>query len=93
VTSDRAKPSDSDHVGSRAADSRAGDSRNARAHSLVLRLWPEPRDFEGQQPLWRGSLADLDGANTRYFDNGRSLCKLLAELTGANSLRCPGPAA
>jgi hypothetical protein len=59
-----------------------------RAHSLLMRLWPESRDFEGQEPLWRGSLSDLDGSNTRYFDNGCSLCALVADCTGAPAMHC-----
>jgi len=78
VTDDRAKPD---------------TSRAARAYSLVLRLWPESREFEGEAPLWRGSLAELDGSNTRYFDSARTLCGLVADITGAESLRCREPAA
>ena len=62
-------------------------NRPLRAHSLILRLWPEPRDFEGEQPIWRGSVVELNGSNTRYFDNAQSLCDLIADLTGAESLR------
>ena len=66
-------------------------NRTARAHGLVLRLWPESREFEGEQPLWRGSLSELDGSNTRYFDSAQALCGLIADLTGAESLRCREP--
>jgi hypothetical protein len=59
-----------------------------RARSLVLRIWPESRSFEGEPPLWRGSVAELDGSNTRYFDSAAALCRLVADLTGADALRC-----
>ena len=65
----------------------------ARARSLVLRIWPEPRDFEGEAPLWRGSIAELDGSNTCYFDSASALCRLVADLTGAETLRCKDKAA
>jgi len=59
----------------------------ARARSLILRIWHEPRDFEGEAPLWRGSIAELDGSNTRYFDSTAALCRLVADLTGADTIR------
>lgn len=59
-----------------------------RSRSLLMRLWPESREFEGQGPLWRGSLSDLDGSNTRYFDNGCTLCALVADHVGATTMRC-----
>lgn len=63
------------------------ETRRHRAYSLVLRLWPESRDYEGQAPLWRGSLSDLDGSNTRYFDSCNGLCALIADQTGSADFR------
>lgn len=57
-----------------------------RTRSLVLRVWPESRNFEGEPPLWRGSIEELDGSNTRYFDSASALCRLVADLTGADIL-------
>lgn len=63
------------------------DASHVRARSLILRIWPESRSYEGEPPLWRGSIAELDGSNTRYFDSAAALCHLVAELTGAEALR------
>ncbi|WP_374548593.1 hypothetical protein [Sphingobium yanoikuyae] len=63
------------------------DGRRHRACSLILRLWPESRDFEGETPIWRGSLCNLDGSDTRYFDSGHGLCALIADQTGAIAFR------
>ena len=62
------------------------------ARSLILRVWPESRSFEGEPPLWRGSLSNLDGSDTQYFDNAKALCRLIVKLTGAEALDCRGDA-
>jgi hypothetical protein len=69
------------------------ESRHEVRHSsagggrlFVLRLWKEPRDFEGKDPLWRGSISEIDGSNTRYFDRISGLSRIIGEATGAGSL-------
>ncbi len=61
----------------------------ARARSFVLRLWPEPREFEHKQPIWRGSVAELDGSNTRYFASANGLARILTDAIGSDSLLEP----
>ena len=60
--------------------------RQRRGHLYVLKVWPEERNFEGMEPVWRGSLNNIDGSNTRYFDNFSGLARLLREATGAERL-------
>ncbi|NIJ21095.1 hypothetical protein FHS95_002798 [Sphingomonas naasensis] len=69
------------------ANGQSGDPA-PRTHSLLMRLWSESRDFEGLAPVWRGSLSTLDGSNTQYFDDGCALCAIVAECTGATTMRC-----
>ena len=64
----------------------SGRSRLGRGHLFVLRVWPEPRSLDGMEPVWRGSLTNIDGSNTRYFDQFAGLARLLSEATGAAGL-------
>jgi hypothetical protein len=59
----------------------------ARAHSFHLRVWPQAGGEPGAGSIWRGFIADLSGANTRYFDNGERLARILELAAGA---RFPG---
>lgn len=54
----------------------------ARAKVFVLRIWPEPRSFEGMTPVWRGSVNDIDGGQTRYFDRMTGLARILRDAAG-----------
>ncbi len=58
-----------------------------RAHSFHLRIWPQVGEGAGSKSLWRGYVAELSGANTRYFDDGNKLARILDEVAGA---RFPG---
>lgn len=57
-----------------------------RAHSFHLRIWPQ-LDAGSKGSVWRGFVADLNGSNTRYFDSGDRLARILDESAGA---RFPG---
>lgn len=62
---------------------KAGRSGGARAHSFLLRIWPQFNDDTSGRNLWRGYVADLSGANTRHFEDGDTLARILYEAVGA----------
>jgi hypothetical protein len=59
----------------------------AGAHSFHLRIWPQVGDGAPEDSVWRGYVADLKGGNTRYFDDGDKLARILWEAARA---RFPG---
>jgi hypothetical protein len=55
----------------------------AAAHAFLVRVWKEPREISEGQPVWRGTLSDLQGHGIGSFGTIEELGELLARATGA----------
>jgi hypothetical protein len=57
-------------------------SGSPRALTFLVRIWPQ-LNGDSSDNVWRGYVADLSGANIRYFDDGDTLARILKEAAGA----------
>ncbi|HEV7216110.1 MAG TPA: hypothetical protein VGP33_13430 [Chloroflexota bacterium] len=53
-----------------------------RSHSFVLRIWEEPREQDGAEPIWRGSMEEVLTGTRVYFSTLLDLCDHLGRSTG-----------
>ncbi|HEY8745212.1 MAG TPA: hypothetical protein VIU62_19150 [Chloroflexota bacterium] len=58
-----------------------------RRHSFVLRIWEERCDEDGAEPLWRGSLEEVQRGHRVYFSTLLELCDHLQTQTGMTGRR------
>lgn len=58
-----------------------------QTHSFVVNVWEERRDINGAEPMWRGSVVDVQDGNRIYFDSLLELCDFLERRSGMQSHR------
>ncbi|HET6229646.1 MAG TPA: hypothetical protein VFE05_06150 [Longimicrobiaceae bacterium] len=51
-----------------------------RPHTLIIRIWPEPREVAGQGGEWRGELREVASGSVRYFRGLDGLGPLVREI-------------
>jgi hypothetical protein len=57
-------------------------SMNDQTHAFVVKIWHERRDIAGAEPIWRGSVDDVQGGPRLYFDSLGVLCSYLTRRAG-----------
>jgi len=40
-----------------------------QSHAFVIKIWHERRDIVGAEPVWRGSVNDVEGGPRVYFNS------------------------
>ncbi len=55
---------------------------NEQSHAFVVKIWHERRDIAGAEPIWRGSVDDVEGGPRIYFDSLGVLCSYLTQHAG-----------
>ncbi|MGI8856157.1 MAG: hypothetical protein ACR2JW_10420 [Thermomicrobiales bacterium] len=55
---------------------------NEQSHAFVVKIWHERRDIAGAEPVWRGSVDDVEGGPRIYFDSLGVLCSYLTQRAG-----------
>ena len=53
-----------------------------QGHACVASIWQERRDSAGAEPVWRGSVDDVEGGSRIYFDSLGVLCSYLTQRAG-----------
>ena len=38
-------------------------------HAFIVRIWIEPRERKGAEPIWRGVIEHVEGDEPVYFDH------------------------
>ncbi len=57
-------------------------SLSEQSHAFVIKIWHERRDIIGAEPVWRGSVNDVQGGPRVYFNSLATLCGYLARHAG-----------
>jgi hypothetical protein len=57
-------------------------SFDARTFAFVVRLWQERRDIPGSNPVWRGSIDDIQSGSRMYFVTLPELCEQIQARSG-----------
>jgi hypothetical protein len=51
-----------------------------RPHTLIIRVWPEPRELEGRDGEWRGEVRQVSTGETVFFRGLDALCPLVRRM-------------
>ena len=57
-------------------------SINEQSHAFIVKIWHERRDIAGAEPVWRGSVDDVQAGSRLYFDSLGVLCSYLTRHAG-----------
>ncbi|GAB4280622.1 MAG: hypothetical protein Kow0092_36230 [Deferrisomatales bacterium] len=61
-------------------------------HVFIVRLWREPREIEGAEPLWRGVIEEVRSGQRRYFDELEEIVGFIARCLGQAPPAASSPA-
>ena len=51
-----------------------------RPHTLIVRIWPEPREIEGHQGEWRGEVRHVPSGAAAFFRGLEALGETVREM-------------
>jgi hypothetical protein len=49
-------------------------------HTLIIRVWPEPRQLEGREGEWRGEVRQVSTGEVVFFRGLDALCSLVRRM-------------
>jgi hypothetical protein len=54
------------------------ESSPEHTHAFIVRIWIEPREIEGETPLWRGVIEHVGSGERRYIKHLKELEEFIA---------------
>jgi hypothetical protein len=66
-------------------------SSKESTHAFIVRIWIEPREINGAEPIWRGVIEQVEGDARLHFDRLDKLCSYLAGFLESVGMKTSDP--
>ena len=57
-------------------------STKESSHAFIVRIWIEPREISGAEPIWRGVIERVEDGKQDYVDRLDNVCTYFANYLG-----------